>query len=245
MDPSKIMIFVIASFENPAYIDFIKMRKLQFQKYNIPHAFVYDGPNHELFQDPVTDIFYEKPPPPENIVHPHLNPHMIMKFMKAVRGVNVSNYTFVIRINLSTYINIPLLLTYLQGLSVDKTAAAYTMKHTLPDCSLDFYKTNPIHLLSGCAMIFTMDFVRFLQAYDLSNRAILHMHCDDVVLSHLAKEYGCNFVHIPMLHWWFDDHVAELQQAILIRCKNDHCRMVDVQKWKYLLHVNDSIEYDQ
>ena len=134
------------------------MRKLKFQKYNIPHLFLYDGTPRELFHSSA-DMYYEKPTPPENIVHPHLNPHMIMKFMKAVKGFDVSNYTFVLRINLSTYINIPLLLTYLQDLSTYKTAAAYTMKHTLPDCSLDFYKTNPIHLLSGCAMIFTMDFI--------------------------------------------------------------------------------------
>ena len=236
------MIYVIASFENPAYIDFIKMRKQQFRKYNIPHAFLYDGTSHELFHDS-EDMYYEKPQHPQNIVNPHT--HMIMKFMNALRVADLSKYTFVLRINLSTYINIPLLLIYLQSLSVDKTAAAYTMKLIIPDCSHEFYRTNPIYLLSGCAMIFTMDFIRFLQTYDLSDFTTLHMHNDDVVLSHLAKEYGCNFFHIPMFHWWAEDSCAEAQHAILIRCKDDRNRMVDVQKWKYLLKVNDDLDYSR
>lgn len=240
------MIFIIASFEEPAYIDFIKMRKLQLQKYNIPHKFLYDGVNHDFFNDPLTDIFYEKEEPPPNIVHPHLNPHMIMKFMKALQSTDLSKYKYVLRINLSTYINIPLLLTFLQSLPSEKTAAAYTMKHLLPDSSLELYKTTPIHLLSGCAQIFTMDFIRFLQTYDLTNHAILHMHSDDGVLSHLAKEYGCNFIHIPMIMQptLAGSKLQELQDAILIRCKDEKSRMVDVAKWVYLLMVNDGINYD-
>ena len=243
MDSSKIMIFVIASFEDPAYIHFIKMRKLQFQKYNIPHKFLYDGTNHELFTDPLTDIFHEKQQPPPNIVHPHLNPHMIMKFMKALQSTDLSKYSLVLRINLSTYINIPLLLKYLQSFPSEQTAAAYTMKLLLPDCSLERYKTTPIHLLSGCAQIFTMDFIRYLQSYDLTNHAILHMHCDDVILSHLAKEYGCEFVHIPMLPRAIFAG-GEARDAMLIRCKDEKSRMVDVEKWAYLLMGIDDIHYD-
>jgi hypothetical protein len=238
---NEIFVFVIASKEEPAYLEMIRMRKMQFEKYQIPHAFLYDGEAHDG-QDP-TDFYYEKEPV-AGIVHPHMNPHMIMKFMKAVRHTNLSSYRFVLRINLSTYINFPRLLSYVETLPNDHVAAGYTMHLTIPDCAMERYHTTPMHLLSGCAMIFSPDVVHHLQEYDHSATNVLHMHNDDVVLTHIVQEYGCKLIHLPMLHWWYSEWTEHAKHALLIRLKDDHDRMNDVKKWRELMRVVDEINIE-
>ena len=232
---NEIFVFVIASKEEPAYLEMIRMRKMQFAKYQIPHAFLYDGDAYGN-QDP-TDFYYAKEPV-AGIVHPDMNPHMIMKFMKAVRQTDLSSYRFVLRINVSTYINFLRLLPYLETLPNDHVAAGYTMNLVIPGCAMEIYRTTPMHLLSGCAMIFSPDVVRHLQEYDHSNTSVLHMHNDDVVLTYIVQKYGCKLIH---LHMWLYNCAEAANHAILIRLKDEHDRMNDVKQWRELLHTVDQI----
>lgn len=241
MDPQKIFVFVVASFEEPAYLEFIKMRKEQFKKYNIPNMFLFDGVKPEGFGDE-NDVFFEKPIPPKDIKNPHLNPHMILKFLKAIRTIDLSDYKFIVRTNLSTYINIPILLEEFAKLPLEKAAFASILKQIV-DISPYGYDIQAIFLLlSGTCMIFTIDFITYLQSYDL-NDPELNIHNDDVVLSHLARKFKCSFNNVPMFFWDSGEITNELQNYILVRCKCDNNRLFDVQKWIYLLRAIDGIVY--
>jgi len=239
MDPQKIFVFVVASFEEPAYLDFIKIRKAQFKKYNIPNMFLFDGIKPAGFGDE-NDVFFEKPIPPKNIPNPHLNPHMILKFMKAIRTIDLLKYKLILRINLSTYINIPSLLHELAKFPLEKTAVANILKITFNDYELN--STYTVALLSGTCIIFSTDFISYLQSYDL-NSPELNKHNDDVVLTHLANKFKCNCYHFPMFIWDSGEITNDLQKYLLIRCKNEEDRLFDVQKWIYLLKTIDGIDY--
>lgn len=234
MDTQKIFVFVVASFEHPTALEFIKMRKALFLKYTIPNMFLYDGQKPEDFVSDVNDVFYEKPIPSPTQFNPALNPHMILKFMKAIRTIDLSKYSFIVRINLTTYINFPKLFEYLNTLLTEKTVAAHTMSFLLPDS--ECYQTVPIQLLSGTCMIFTTDFVSYLQGYDLEHKTI-YMYNDDVVLSHLAKEFQCTFKNIDMYLWEYGGPSENLKNYILIRCKDNHDKMRDIEKWRYLSNM--------
>ncbi len=114
-----IFIFVVASFGEPVYYHMIKMRKLQLEKYNIPHRFLFDGPCPSDYSPDENDIFYEKlqEPFPIDFTVPYkaINPHMIIKFLKAIKDTSFdpNKYKFILRLNLSTFINFPLLLNKL------------------------------------------------------------------------------------------------------------------------------------
>jgi hypothetical protein len=232
---------VVASFEEPAYLEFIKMRKAQFKKYNIPNMFLFDGVKPLDFGDE-NDVFFEKAIPPKDIVNPHLNPHMVLKFMKAIRTIDSSNYKFILRINLSTYINFPSLLDELATLPLEKTAFASVLKQIVDIKPYGYIIQAIFILLSGTCMIFTIDFITYLQSYDLNNPE-LTMHNDDVVLTHLARKFNCKFFNIPMFFWDSGEMTNDLQKYSLIRCKCDDNRLFDVQKWIYLLRTIDGIVY--
>jgi hypothetical protein len=118
MNYTDIFIFVIASFGDPVYYDMIKMRKLQLQKYGISNMFVFDGPFPNDYTPDQNDVCYTPPqePFPVDFTVPYrsINPHMIIKFLKAIKTVDLSKYKFIARINLSTFVNFPLLLNKLQ-----------------------------------------------------------------------------------------------------------------------------------
>lgn len=132
MNFSDIFIFVIGSFGEPVYYHMIKMRKLQFAKYNIPHLFLLDGPCPSDYTPDSTDIFFEKDqePFPVNFTVPYrsINPHMIIKFLKTIKEetFDPNKYKFILRINLSTFINFPLLLDKLSNTPTNNVCLAPT-----------------------------------------------------------------------------------------------------------------------
>ncbi len=128
MDYTSIFVFVIASFGNPVYYDMIKMRKLQLEKYKIPNMFLFDGPCPENYKPDENDVFYDPPqePFPVEFTVPNrqLNPHMIIKFLKAIKQTTLDKYKFIIRVNLSTFINFPILLKTLQETPTSRVCLA-------------------------------------------------------------------------------------------------------------------------
>ena len=233
---SNIFIFIVSSFEENAYKYFIKMRKLQLAKYNIPHRFLFDGPCPEDYKPGPYDVFYEKPQPPfpipvEQIPLPEINPHMIIKFMKAIKesDFDPNQYKHILRINLSTFINFPKLFTLLNTLPTSNCCAAHTADIT--------WKSKPIKLISGTAQIFTPDFiVWFRDNIDVDNTEIYRSN-DDVILSYFADQQQLNIVKIPISFNSKDKH------SILVRLKTCENRFKDVQSWSWLLEAVDDITY--
>jgi len=256
---SNIFVFVVASFNDPVYLEFIKLRKQIFKRYGIPHMFVYDITsndydqnilkNHDLYESE-TDYFVEKEivQPPlsmPSIANPHLNPHMVIKFLKAIRLIDVSKYQFILRVNLSTYINFPLLLNYLnkEDAPTSPFIIGPRLKIKLPDSSYPLYRSTVNEFISGTCMIFSPDIIKYLQDYDLTNTTELYIHNDDIVLSHIVKQMNNSvLINIPMVNWCkFKKRSVDLLKSILVRCKDNNDRNQDTKKWKYLMKYVDRI----
>lgn len=233
--PSKIFIFVIGSFEEKAYTYFIKMRKLQLAKYDIPHRFLFDGPCPEDYKPDENDVFYDKPKPPfpvlvEQIPSPAINPHMIIKFMKAVKDSNFdpSKYDYILRINLSTFINFQKLYAILPQIPTSRSCAAHT-------AGIHF-NGKPLKLISGTAQIFTPDFITWFRDNIHFDNPTIYMDNDDVILSYFAQEQQLNTITLPLTYNRQDTN------ALIIRLKAIDNRFLDVQSWAWLLKAVDNLE---
>lgn len=233
---SKIFIFIVASFEEKAYRYFVKMRKLQLAKYNIPHRFLFDGPCPDDYTADENDVFYDKPQPPfpvsvEQIPSPAINPHMIIKFMKAVKdsSFDPSKYDFILRINLSTFINFPKLFNLLPQIPTSKSCAAHT--------ALTQFDGIPIKMISGTAQIFTPDFITWFRDNVHYDNPKIYIDNDDVILSYFAQIQQLNIITLPLTYNKTDT------TALMIRLKTFDNRFYDVQSWAWLLKAVDDITF--
>lgn len=234
----KVFIFVIASFEEECYFDMIAMRKLLFKKYNIANRFIFDK-KHELYEADDNDVFISSTFYCISIPNPHLNPKMILKFMKTIKNFDETKYDYILRINLSTYINFNLLLRMLQSLPKYKLLSGHIMNLILPDW--DIYNKTPIKFVSGTCMIFSSDVITHLKLVDLNDH-ILYKHNDDTVLSHIILEYTQSIINQSMIFSGHNHSENTLKTSTLIRIKYSD-RKLDVDKWKYLIMLNDNIYY--
>ena len=233
MNFDDIFIFVIASFGDTIYDELIRMRKLQFKKYNIPHMFLYDTvpPENTILDE--SDIVFQRPSLTHTVnVHPELNPHMTMKFIDGLHRIDERKYKYVVRVNVSTFIDFQELLTMLsKDMYPIKFAAGYLMCIDIPDWSIDH--TDPYEFISGTCMIFSSDVIEFLKTMKLDD-PLYYTHNDDVIISYLVKKYCNSLAHINMS--WSDE-----DKCCLYRIKNDYDRSDDIKKWSSLLNSIDSI----
>jgi hypothetical protein len=240
----KLFVFVIASFGDPIYIDLIKLRKIQFKKYNIPHLFIFDEqpPPNYTFDD--NDIYLEK----EVIVNykapvnPHMNPYMIQRFLKSLKLIDESQYDYIIRVNISTFINYNQLTQQIDSFPKKRFASAHLIYQTLPDWNI--YNSKELILFSGLCIIISSDTITYLKTIDI-NSEILSSHNDDTVLSHLLHEYIDSYrpLHVTYLE---TNAICTDSQLInpIIRIKNMFDRRYDILHWINLLNYIDNINID-
>ena len=110
MDFSRVFVFVLASFEADSYFHFIQMRKEIFSKYNIPHMFLFENEPPSYYACDSNDYVLDREKfafDPTITLIPGFHPLMIVKFLKGLQKIDFSKYDFILRINLSTYINFP------------------------------------------------------------------------------------------------------------------------------------------
>jgi hypothetical protein len=233
----KLFVFVIASFNHPIYIEMIRLRKLQLQKHNIDYCFVFDDDPPIEYQFDDNDIFFKKDKC-SNIsgVNPHMNPYMIIKFLKAIQTIDESNYDVIIRLNISTYINFEKLIDNLKN-KPKSFVMAYTILQYLDDF-LSIYKYKPLTLLSGTCIIMTPDIITFLKSIEFTSE-VLSLHNDDTVLSHLIQtKYTQNIHHLNMQFLEEPNQHVDIDNFIAFRIKcND--RNNDIQYWKLLTRINN------
>lgn len=239
-DMSDIFVFIVASFEEKAYEYFVKMRKLQLDKYNIPHKFLFDGSCPEGYTPDQNDVFYDKPQPPfpvENIPFPAINPHMIIKFMKALKNPEFDpiKYKYILRINLSTFINFPKLFELLPTLPTSRCCAAHTAMIDVGEWPE--YQGRFMRLVSGTAQIFTPDFITWFRDNVNYDNHDIYQHNDDVVLSHFVAQQGLQVVPLTL------SYNRNNTKAVLIRLKSFENRFYDVQTWANLLKEVDDITF--
>jgi len=242
-DYSRILILVMASFDNSAYIPLIQMRKQQLQKYNIPHYFVFDNypkPSQKYEIDKNVDLFF--PPQSHNRVdqfNPRYNPHMILKFLQTLHKIDESAYDFVVRVNVSTFLNFYQLHSHLSCLRPTKLVSAHVFKHILPEWPK--YSQVPATFLSGTCIVMSPDIIQCLKKISLT-RDDLCLHNDDAVLSHLLRPLVPQFHHQSML-WLEGDAPLEFDRSVpIIRVKRQTPRKT-VETWQTLLRLIDGIDY--
>lgn len=238
----KVLFVVIGSFNVPIYRDLVKFRKLLFKKYGLKNYFLFDGPQPDDYIADEEDIFIEKTKVPSHISklmtvpNPQINPHMTLKFLKFINKMNFDNYDFVVRLNLSTYVNFEKFNNRLYHLNKTKTLAGHTMGTHL---EIPFYTPT---MVSGTCMVFSIDCIEYLKLFD-ENNPLVYMHNDDVVLSHISRHYISSFTHLDML--FIEDnlhlHNTNILNHFLIRIKNSD-RNKDVEMWKYLMKNIDRID---
>jgi hypothetical protein len=242
----RIFMIVIGSFELDCYTKFISMRKDLFKQYNIEHRFVYDDTVPDTYSLDTNDICIPKLTPPYPVTNYNnskpnaLNPHMTLKFLKALKQIPIHTYDYVIRLNLSTYINIKKLLKFLELAPREKYAAGYTMCFQIPDWSIS--PVNPVHFISGTCMIFSRDVVEYFVTlpYDTP---VLYEHNDDVVLSHISKELTSKLTHIPMVFLENENYPSskQIEECMIFRIKHHLDRNKDINHWVYLMSQIDMI----
>ena len=177
--PATIFVFVIASFNKQIYLDCIRYKKMQFKKYGIPHYFVFDDlpPPEYTFDE--NDLFFEKDPvkpptiyfpnqkhivPPTSRCVPSQNPHMIRKFLKALNYINEDEYDFIVRTNLSTFINFPKLCRELDQFKNEKCMVLAPLIHQhLVEWDEYAPGKKQMDLFSGTCIMMTPDLVFILK----------------------------------------------------------------------------------
>lgn len=250
LDFSKIFIFVVANLEFDYYYHFIQMRKMQFEKYNIPHLFLFEYKPPDYYKSNNNDYFLELDPEPFVFdpsikTNPGFHPLMIVKFIKGLRKINLDKYDYIIRINLSTYINFPQLHNLVYSYERTNLMAGTVLSITLADW--DIYKVDKHKFVSGTCIIFSSDVAKFIASYKLDD-PILYKHCDDTVLGHICLpvvKYLCSkgFLYIgdnrPISDY-------ELMNNVIIRIKYQlNQRNCNIRRWIYLLKLNDQIYYER
>lgn len=251
LDYSKVFVFVMSSFSDQVYIDFIKMHKLQFEKFQINHAFLFDNESEcpPDYRKDKNDYFFDKTTSPYSTTpHPELNPSMILKFLKAIRMFDLSKYDYILRVNLSTYINYNLLLpNVLQKLPKQKLVSGYCLNIHIKELNFPNPEDNVSYIVSGCFIIFSYDSIQYLKSYDLNN-SLLYQHNDDVILTIMLRCYAYPFIEQPMLEFGdftvYNDNIKLTDNYCFIRIKHTISnRLNDVTVWRVLLKKHDQIDY--
>jgi len=246
MDFSRVFVFVLASFEADSYFHFIQMRKEIFSKYNIPHMFLFENEPPSYYACDSNDYVLEREKfafDPTITLIPGFHPLMIVKFLKGLQKIDFSKYDFILRINLSTYINFPATLKILSESPKEKLLAGFIFYFTLPD--YEIYKHKPHKFASGTCMIFSSDVAKHLTHFKLDNPE-LYVHCDDTVLSHLCVNAVKHFVKIELLFIHNNRQISdeELLAFPIIRIKYPaDKRVCELQRWQYLMMLVDKIDY--
>ena len=229
----KLFVFIIASFNEPVYIELIKLRKLQLKKLAIPHYFVFDDIPPPEYTTDENDLFFEKVIPVKPaLVNPHMNPFMITKFLKALKMINESEYDVILRINISTFVDFEKLRFELGSLQ-RPYAAAHLIHQTLDNHFNGIYKYNPLTLLSGTCIAMTSEIITFLKTIDL-NLDVLSELNDDTVLSHLIQTFTRNVYNIDMQfleNIYLNEDIGKFS-LFRIKCQD---RYDDIVIWKNIL----------
>ena len=241
-----LFVIVIASFEQPVYLEMIKYRKLQLNQYKVPYLFVYDTEPPFGFVCDEHDIILKKSCVPYyiDVIHPELNPHMILKFLKAVHFITIS-YDYLVRVNLSTFVNFPSLLNMLSYSPKTKFAAGFNICISLPDWCLAKNPKDEIDFISGTFMLFSKDVIDYFKSIpcDSEPHPLVYTHNDDVILSYFAKEYGVRIQHIPMFVTNINEQIDLSYLIYRIRHKTER-EVNDIGVWKKLLRAFDTIDVD-
>lgn len=223
----KVFVIVVVDNNNP---ELVKIQKLLFDKYDIKYAFVFESQptgcvpsEHELF---------------------YTTPNPTIMFLKAIKELNLSGYTYVIRSKLSIYINFNQLSKIIEQLPTSHVASGFLEGVIISDW--DAYNDTELIFING-AMILSSDTINYLKMYGETDRILTRHKNDDFVLSHILHRYARPFIHQGGMlldgssPYNYNDHTSMFPACFIaiIRYSNDQTNH-DV--WCDLLKRFDNID---
>jgi hypothetical protein len=222
-----VFVIIIGSYNLPAYSELITLRRRQLQAHKIPYLFVIDGDN---YTNPQPDELYLPRNPNITLISkvPEIYSNILFKYYEAVKKVledpkNV-NIKYIIRVNISTYINIEKLTSQLPVLP---THGAFM---GVQECT---HLQHPY--LSGVLMMFSRDVMEYFITCNPYSNQIAYDYWDDTAICWILGEkykYTIPFT----IHWhesWqiIDLDITEAVKHPFVRVKNSSYRNKDVLDW--------------
>ncbi len=208
------------------------MRRQQLERYGIPHLFVLDGDKPSDYVDGPHDIWIEKNPafPPKA-----MNPHMIVKFLKGLQMIDVSQYDYIVRVNASTYIQFSALFSLLATWPKQGAAGGYLLTQGILALRLDRFQ-----FISGMCMVFSSDVAAHLQGLPLDLDVYAKSY-DDVVLSYIITDKVTSWIHVPFVFYTGDRlRLPRTVEGPFHRVRHTD-RNNDVIVWRELLRLDKGI----
>lgn len=222
-----VFVIIIASYNLPSYSDLITLRRRQLQARKIPYLFVIDG------------VGCSNPKPDELYIHrnpilelkskvPGIYSNILFKYYEAVKKVLAdpknSNIKYIIRVNISTYINIEKLTLQLPLLPVQNAFMGVS------ECT---HLRQPY--LSGVVMMFSRDVMEYFIQLDLYNNGLAYDYWDDTAICWILGE-KYKYIIPFTIHWHEYQENVELDvtEAVkhpFVRVKNSSLRSKDVLDW--------------
>ena len=209
----------------------IKMRKLQLKQYNLPNYFLFDEPSDDYHESDECDLFFSKPRVEDYPAggNPSCVAIYAVKVLKALQRINEDQYDFILRFNVSTFINFrKLVFEDLQRLPKTKLVAGPP---------LDVFKK---YILGTC-MIWSSDVIKFLKSKSILDPAFYQTN-DDSDLSLVSKSFTGTYNFLDQSHYSAFEITPGYENFSTVRIKNTK-RDKDVLVWQDLLSKVDKIKY--
>ena len=230
----RVFFLVVASYDQPVYADMIRMRRAQFERRNIPHLFVLDGPRPDTLKD--DEIYFRRTAEMEATAGPKLEKRLaglLLKFQSATKGFLTdpayTSFTHVLRINVSTFINIDVFEALLQE-APERGCYVGTWLFEAAD-------PNPA-FLSGTAILFSRDVLEYFASLDLDQHPIAREQSDDIALGGLLAPHFPPSDLFPMIivpeEGW--ERVPE-HPFIRVRNEGGNRDVEDSEHWRRLMRM--------
>lgn len=191
------------------YNTFDNFRKEYFIRKNIHHMFVYNS----------SKIF-----------------DMYKVFIEMLQSnSSLLDYDYIVRVNSSTFLNIPILENILKELPSENCYAGYfggiINNNRLPVTPNDF--------ISGTCIVFSKDVLKKLINIPIQN----FNKEDDLVYFDFMRQFNIPRTFIPM--YWYDNNILPaleelktvLQKFPLVRIKNKNRETIDIPIWKNIVDI--------
>lgn len=234
----RLLFVVLTSWDKPVYEAVTKLRQQQFQFYGVDYVIARSGKPPSNYQPSPYDVTFDNQTvkgkyPPNHHMH-EMVPHMWLKTQHTLKSQNLSEYDYVVRVNATTFVNIPALIRKL---------------HTAP--RRRFVAGHVLNLkgefVSGMCIVMSSDVATsFVSSQLLSFPGVYQFHDDVMWGRFLASQHlqitpwnkYCHFQTVTP-----DSAVPERLNTIIVRVKNDTNRLgQDVATWHKLISYFDHVQ---
>lgn len=243
----RLLFVVLTSWDKPVYEAVTQLRQQQLQFYGVDYVVSRSGTAPKSYNPSPDDITFDNNGvqgkyPPDHHMH-QMVPHMWLKTQYALKNQNLSDYDYVVRVNATTFVNIPALIRKLHIAPRRRFVAGHVLNLRG-------------QFVSGMCMVMSTDVAAsFVSSQLLSFSGVYQFH-DDVMWGRFFASQ-----HLQITAWnecsqfetvTPDSNVPDRLTTIILRVKNDTNRLVkDVATWHKLISyfdhvrsVQDWVKYD-